>query len=303
LAKIKPQGDKDMVKKSMAFMLGWFLIALAGCEIKTPEIHGVVLDAETKQPVEGAWIHFTIEVHTKTIAGGTTAYLRVEPPHTRTNEKGQFLIPANQFDTPSFPHGFGSELGRFGLIADTIDDRQGGVGVNMRDYFIKNQKDFGLASGGGMKWWVKNRINVTLLVKAREDLDNYEDYAAYLQGLYRYCSHGRAFVERPPVEGGCDKWELNFVIVKHERFLEKYRNPTLIENPPYGVTKFDKIIKYSTVFRHLAYLYKKGGEYKKSLNLFENAKKFDEKNGLSLSLVEYEKQISELQKLIKNGKN
>jgi len=29
-----------------------FLMGLSACEIKTPEIHGIVLDAETKQPVE-----------------------------------------------------------------------------------------------------------------------------------------------------------------------------------------------------------------------------------------------------------
>jgi len=271
--------------------------------IETPEIRGVVHDAETKEPVEGAWVHFTIEVHTKTIAGGTTAYLRVEPPHTRTNKKGEFLIPAKKFKTSSFPHSFGTEVGRIGLIADTIDDRQGGIGVNMRDYFVKNQKDFGLGGVGVMKWWIRDRMNVTLLVKAREDLDDYEEYSAYLQGLYHYCEGGRVFVERPPVEGGCDKWELNFVIVKHARFLEKHKDPTLIENPPYGVSKFDKIIKYSNVIRQLAYLYKQSGDFKKSLDSFKKAKIFDEKNGLSLSLREYENQISELQKLIKSLKD
>jgi len=281
-----------MIKKSIALVLGLSLMGLAGCEIQTPEIHGVVLDAETKQPVEGAWVHFTIEVHTKTIAGGTTAYLRVEPPHTRTNERGEFIIPAKQFETPSFPHGFGTEVGRFGLIADTIDDRQGGIGVNMRDYFIKNQKDFGMGGSDLMNWWGKDKVKVTLWIKPREALEDYEEYSAYLQGLYRYCSEGRVFVERPPVQGGCDEWERNYVITKNENFLSIFKEPKTKNESYY----------YSIIMHRLGYLYKWKGDYQKALEIFIKARDFDKKRKMDLWLEEYEIQIKELQELIRKHK-
>ena len=45
-----------MTKNLILAALGILLTGLIGCEIKTPEIQGVVLDAETNQPVEGAWV-------------------------------------------------------------------------------------------------------------------------------------------------------------------------------------------------------------------------------------------------------
>jgi hypothetical protein len=65
-----------------------------GCNIKTPEIKGTVLDAQTKKPVEGAWIRATIEIDTKTVAGDVSSSLSIDKPHTRTDEHGIFIIPS-----------------------------------------------------------------------------------------------------------------------------------------------------------------------------------------------------------------
>ena len=48
-------------------VLGLLMFGLMACELKTPEIRGVVLDEETKQPVEGAWVTSTLEVYSKTV--------------------------------------------------------------------------------------------------------------------------------------------------------------------------------------------------------------------------------------------
>ncbi|MDI6753652.1 MAG: hypothetical protein QME78_04570 [Thermodesulfobacteriota bacterium] len=40
-----------MFKNMSIVILGILMIGLAGCELRTPEIQGTVLDAETKQPV------------------------------------------------------------------------------------------------------------------------------------------------------------------------------------------------------------------------------------------------------------
>ncbi len=58
-----------MFRKLIIFIAGILMIGLTGCDLKTPEIRGVVLDAETKQPLKGAWLTPTLEAYSKTIAG------------------------------------------------------------------------------------------------------------------------------------------------------------------------------------------------------------------------------------------
>ncbi len=58
-----------MVKRLTLILSVALLFLVTGCNIKTPEIRGVVLDAETKQPVEGAWVTATLEFTAKTVAG------------------------------------------------------------------------------------------------------------------------------------------------------------------------------------------------------------------------------------------
>ncbi len=113
------------LKHSMIFVLGMTLVGLMGCNIKTPEIHGVVLDEETKQPVEGAWVRATLDLKSKTIQGDVTRYLSVDSPHTRTDKHGKFVIPSRTFKKPPFPIGFGTEAISFGIGAATVDDRGG----------------------------------------------------------------------------------------------------------------------------------------------------------------------------------
>src|SRR4030067_2060209 len=94
-----------MVKGLTLILSVALLFLVTGCNIQTPEIRGVVLDAETKQPVEGAWVTATLGIKTKTVAGDTHSYLSVEIPHTRSDKNGKFVISSSKFDTPSFPVG------------------------------------------------------------------------------------------------------------------------------------------------------------------------------------------------------
>ncbi len=59
--------------------------------IRTPEIHGVVLDQETKQPIENAWITATLSLKIATIQGNVHVHPSVAPPHLRTNKEGRFV--------------------------------------------------------------------------------------------------------------------------------------------------------------------------------------------------------------------
>lgn len=266
-----------MVKNLVFVVLGILLIGLMGCEIKTPEIRGVVLDEETKQPVEGAWVTATLGIKTKTVGGDVHSYLSVDEPHTRTDKNGRFIIFSKGFKKPSFPVGFGTDIETFGVGASAVDDRGG-------DVDLKNLLG-------------KDKADVTIYVKPEERTES--EYFSHLQALYNYCLTGRFFVEVPAVEGGCDAWELDYVIRKHEQYLEKYKNPKMIENPPYGISKWDKIHKYSAVLKNLAYLYKKKGDYKKALILFKEVKGFDERHGSSFPVKEYESHMKELEQLLK----
>jgi hypothetical protein len=88
--------------------------------------------------------------------------------------------------------------------------------------------------------------------------------------LYSYCLTGRSSVEVPPVEGGCDEWELNYAIAKHERYLEKYKK--LAEE---GEAK-----GYGVALENLAYLFEMKGDFKKAIDTLTRKIVLIEKRGL-----------------------
>src|SRR3990170_5086357 len=128
-----------MVKRLTLILSVALLFLVTGCNIKTPEIRGVVLDAETKQPVEGAWVTATLGIKTKTVGGDVRNYLSVEQPHTRTDKNGRFIIPSRGFKKPSFPAGFGTDIETFGVGASAVDDRGGDI--NLKNFLGKDKAD------------------------------------------------------------------------------------------------------------------------------------------------------------------
>jgi len=274
-----------MIKHLMIVILIILLTGLIGCEIKTPEIRGVVLDAETKEPVEGAWVRATLEIKTRTVGGDVHTVLSLGPPHSRTNKQGQFVIPSKSFKKPAFPVGFGTEAVNVGIGASTVDDRGGRI--NFKEEKLK-------------EFLGKSRVELIIYSTPIERTEG--EYFTHLQSLYNYCLTGRSSVEIPSVEGGCDAWELDYVIRKHERYLERFKNPKIIENPPYGVNKLEEILHHSGIQQQLGDLLKKKGDYEKALNIIKRVKEFDKKYGLSLHLKDYENQINELQQLLRKNR-
>ena len=227
-----------MLKNLTIVFLGTLLFFVTGCNIKTPEIRGVVLDAKTKQPVEGAWVTATLGIKTKTVAGDVHNYLSVDPPHTRTDKNGRFIIPSKSFNKPSFPIGFETTVETFGVGASTVDDRGGSISLTQ---FLGEDK-----------------ADVTLNIRLEERTES--EYYSHLQALYNYCLTGRFFAEVPAVEGGCDKWELNYATTKHERYLEKY--PKTEETRSH----------FSIILGQLGLLYEKKGEFEKAIISLKKAK-------------------------------
>lgn len=216
---------------------------LIGCHIRTPEIRGIVLDEETKQPVEGAWISGTIGIKTKTVAGDVGGVVSLESPHTRTGKEGIFMIPRKKIKKPPFPVSFGSEVDRIGIGARAVDDREGGIileGVDLKEFLRREI------------------VEIKIEIKPVERTE--EEYFSHLQSLYNYCLTGRFGIEIPPVEGGCDEWELNFAIIKHERYLNK--NLINEKNRSHN----------SIILEQLGYLYEKKEKFEKAIENLRRAK-------------------------------
>lgn len=267
-----------MFKHSMIFVLGMTLVGLIGCSIRTPEIQGLVLDEETKQPVEGAWVRATLDVKSKTIQGDVTSYLSVDSPHTRTDKDGKFLIPSRAFKKPPFPVGFGTEAINFGIGAATVDDRGGRInlkGEKLEEFLGKKKVELTIYSGP---------------VERTE-----AEYFSHLQSLYKYCLRGRSSVEVPVVEGGCDEWELKYAIAKHERYLERFWE--ILEDRG-----------YTTALDQLSYLYEKSGDFEKAIITLRKSITLMQRKGLlkfetwQRNKKEIERQINELQTKRQGGK-
>lgn len=234
------------------------LLVIQSCTIRTPEIHGVVLDAETKQPVAEAWIRASIGTKSLTIQGDVGGVISLAPPHLRTGEDGTFVIPSRKIRKTPFPLAFGTEVSDLSVSARTLD----------KSGSKRSDKPIG-------SW--NRKMDVTIYLEDREAFERKtyttdmteerwkEEFErsefASLQGLYRYCQFGRAGIEsnlgKPE---GCDDWELDFAIKKHERFLERY-----------PLTKEIRSHR-SIILEQLGHLYKKKQDYKKAIEYLEKAK-------------------------------
>jgi hypothetical protein len=259
-----------MFRKMMVLIFGISLLGLNGCNIKTPEIHGIVLDEETKQPVEEAWVRATLEIKSKSIQGDVHSVLSVDPPHTRTDERGRFVIPSKKFKTPPFPIGLGTQVESFDVGAKTVS-RIGGIQipiddlkkkkVEVRIYIRSDEKIYEEQFQKYLKEGIKEERALELIER---------DQFSSLQSLYKYCLTGRSSVEIPSVEGGSDEWELNYAIVKHERYLERFRRDA----------EEGKVRAYGAALEQLSDLYERQGDFEKAIQNLRWKVNLIEKRGL-----------------------
>ncbi len=86
-----------MKKKKLALILIGaivLLLAVSSCYAKGPW-RGKVIDAETKQPIEGAAVVAVWERETTTPAGTDTGF--VDAAETVTNKEGEFEVPSRRY--------------------------------------------------------------------------------------------------------------------------------------------------------------------------------------------------------------
>lgn len=243
------------------------IVYFAVYTVLTPFIRGVVIDAETKKPVENAWVMATVDVDTRTIAGNVGSTYAISRRHLRTGKDGVFTISPKMYLSIPTPFTFGNTGRELNITIRVM----GGKRAEMD--FTKS-------------WW-KIILFATTPVKYMDRKD--DDISFELRTLYDYCTTGTFFMIYRSGSERCDNWELDYTIVEHERFIKKLGQPKNVDQETY----------YSKATGCLSGLFKRKDNYEKALEYLKTSRDFDKKRGLSIS-SEDETEINELEKKLKS---
>src|SRR5690606_38772736 len=103
---------------------------LAVYTVLTPFIRGVVIDAETKEPVADAWVMVTASIGTRTVAGDVAGTFIISRPHLRTGKNGVFYVFPKLFPTIPTPFTFGNIKKRLEATVRVMDGRRAEVNLS-----------------------------------------------------------------------------------------------------------------------------------------------------------------------------
>jgi hypothetical protein len=254
------------MKKLIYAVLGMIILIvvayLGGCTVRTPKITGIVIDKETQQPVENAWVQVLLDIDTATPGGPVNNTSRISPAHARTGKDGTLVIPSQMIFGPPVPFGFWATPTKLIISVRTFEDKRAEMNL------IKEIRKFNL----------KLTLPVEYSAMGEGEINN------DLGHLSTYCETGRLIGEWPPVMGGCDKWEIDYIINANLRLIDRLGEPKDIRQET----------DLSGSLACLARLYKKKGDYRKALEYFVKVRDYDERRGVHMTLNEYEIQIKEL---------
>jgi hypothetical protein len=257
--------------KAIFVILGIIVVIYLGVyTVLTPFIRGVVVDEKTKQPIENAWVMATAGTATRTIAGDTGGTYAISSRHLRTGKDGIFYVFPKLYPSIPTPFTFGNMKKSLNITVRVMDGRRAEMNLT-RD------------------WW-KRLLFVTIPMQYVERTN--AQINSELSGLSAYCTSGGYFFVQGKRAELCDMWELEYVIAEHERFIQALKVPKNVLQETY----------YSGTLRVIANLYRKKGDYRKSLQYLIDARNFDKKRGTDLLLHNYESQINELEKEISKTK-
>ena len=266
--------------KNIFLIFGFiFLMGLSACEIKTPEIHGIVLDAETKQPVEDGWVQASMWITTKTVSGDVGKVVSVEKPHTRTGKDGKFIIPSKELKKPPFPISFGIKVDKFEIVVATLN-KSGRTELDLKELDKKKVEAIIFMEDLDKAWQKELKHIPPEKFLQEKELREFSS----LQAFYNYCLTGRFSTEAPSGSEGCDDWELEYIIKKHEKFLIDYQ----INIEQKG---------YSIIFDQLASLYEKKGDIKNAIEILKKSIALMERKGL-LKFPEWQKNKENIERKI-----
>jgi len=274
---------KKPVKFAIMTLAAIIVLYLFFFSVITPCIRGVVVDKETKKPLENAWIMAVAGTTTLTVAGDVSSYHLITRPHTRTDKNGRFSIPPRIFF--SFPPPLTFGMSKFELRIDiyATGGKRGVVEVIDVKRAIPSpvpQDEEATITA----WPIVKRMYVAVLVPVRIIFMTQSQTTEELGWLSTYCNTGRYYFARPFVKGGCDSFEADYVINELLKIVESIRTPQNINQRTY----------YSGALASLGRLYKTKGDYQKAIDYFTAVRDFDAKRNVDINLRLYDTHIKEL---------
>jgi hypothetical protein len=250
-----------MFRKISCLAIVILVLALLGCDIRTPEIRGVVLDEETKQPIENAWVTAVSEIESKTISGGVHQTIFVGK--TWSGKNGEFVIPAKLFKKQISWMAFGTRMESLNIGARAITGR-------------------GYLSEGVKSDPNKRDSQIILIVKMPKD---WMHYRSAIHGLYDFILIGKLGDADTLIPKEERMEIIDLAIKSAEDYGAKFGE---------GATR-EENNSYVAVMKNLGYLYSWKADYEKALETFKKLFDFDEKRNVTVFLEEFKMQIKENQ--------
>jgi hypothetical protein len=283
---------EEQMKRKFVY-LGLVVIILAGlyyltCTVRTPAIEGIVIDKETKEPVENAWIMATIGTATATFGGEAGMSHLLNRPHTRTDKDGRFAIPSHFFTSPPPPVGFGMRATRLRIDAYAPGGRRGAIDIDAfpkRKSAVPQDPEAVIRPKSSFKVW-----KLMALIPVRQLEMTLEDTREELRQLAGFCGDGRYYFAWPTVRDSCDVQELDYLIDGSERLLTKMTG---------GATLGEAVLNGNHMTT-LAVLYEKKGDYERARKIYVRAYEFEQQHGLMTRLDQYKNHMKELDAKITN---
>jgi len=274
---------KKPVKFAIMTLAAIIVLYLIFFSVITPYIRGVVIDKETKKPLENAWIMAVAGTTTLTVAGDVSSYHLITRPHTRTDKNGRFsILPRIFFSFPP-PLTFGMSTFELRIDIYAPGGKRGAVEVIEAKRAIPSpvsQDEEATITA----WPIVNRVLVGVCAPVKNVSMTQSQMTEELGWLSTYCNTGRYYFARPFVERGCDSFEADYVISELLKVVESIGTLQDIDQRTY----------YAGALASLGRLYKKKGDYQKAIGYFVAVRDFDKKRNVDINLYSYDTQINEL---------
>jgi hypothetical protein len=276
---------KKSVKTTIITLVVIITLYLVFFSVITPYIRGVIIDKETKKPVENAWVMAVAGTTVLTVAGDVSSYRLLTRPHTRTDKNGHFTIPPRIYFSFPPPMTFGMSTFELRIDIYAPGGKRGAVEVIEAKRAIPNsvsQDEEGIIK----TWPIVRKMAVNVLIPVKNVSMTQSQTTEELGWLSTYCNTGRYYFARPFVERGCDSFEADYVISELLKVVESIGT---LQN-----INIDQRTYYAGALASLGRLYKKKGDYRKAIGYFVAVRDFDKKRNVDINLRIYDKHIKEL---------
>lgn len=261
------------------------------CTVRTPAITGVVIDKETKKPVENAWIMAVIETTTRNFGGENSEYYVLNRPHTRTDKEGRFSVPSHRRYSAPPPLEWGMSKTRLRIDVYAPGGKRGAIDIPVRKRVgISVPQDEEATIGPGRSLSDKGFTVMIPVKHVPMTIEEKKEDLGWLRGgCVRNGRFGFAWQIIP--SDGCDAYELDYLIEAYERFADELKKNMNTDS--------DSHVLYWSSQKHLSSIYEDKGDYQRALELLVSVRTDYKKEGLTINLYQLEVKIKELQQKIK----